>query len=684
MNCTVRKIVAPGKRLSFMGGLGLILIVGLAAAACSPGIPTVTPTLGLAPATQAVPVTGNNLSVVVNDQASDGSSVVVARVVSKGPGWIAIHNQQNGALGPAIGHAAVKDGENANVVVPLDKSQATPVMYAMLHVDTGQVGVYEFPGPDVPAMLNGQMLAPPFKITLGQAPATQLPSITVQDQDVSSGKVTIAEVDSNGPGWVAIHIQGPDGQPGTDIGYTSVNPGVNKNVVVTIDRARVTPVMYAMLHTDASQVGVYEFPGPDVPQEANGAMVAPSFRTSAAVAAQATVPSGEYGAGATPGAGYGPAATPSAMTGAAETPGVPAETPMEGGMVMATPSGGATPLVTVSDQRVSNGTVRVQDVMSNGPGWIVIYSMKNGQPDQPIGYTAVRDGDNPNVVVTVDASKVSATLYAQLHVDAGKVGVFEFPGPDAPLMIGVQMISGVFKATTGLANAGNRTPTPSVEPSIAVADQQIHDGKVIIPKVVSVGEAWLVIHPQTPDGQMGDYIGYTLVPDGVSTNVVVPVNTRRTTRVLYAMLHVNVARGIQPIFPGPDIPVMVGGQMVAPTFNVVGDLTGDVPINVASSPTVGDHLVDFQGVSLYISLNDQPGKSSCTGDCLQNWRPLVAFGRLVPGQGVQTNKLGIIVRPDGARQVTYGGQPLYYFAHDSQPGNTNGQGIDGTWFVVQP
>lgn len=44
--------------------------------------------------------------------------------------------------------------------------------------------------------------------------------------------------------------------------------------------------------------------------------------------------------------------------------------------------------------------------------------------------------------------------------------------------------------------------------------------------------------------------------------------------------------------------------------------------------------------------------------------------------------------PDGAHgggtQVTLSGKPLYRFSGDVDPGDVNGQGVDGTWFAVRP
>jgi predicted lipoprotein with Yx(FWY)xxD motif len=46
--------------------------------------------------------------------------------------------------------------------------------------------------------------------------------------------------------------------------------------------------------------------------------------------------------------------------------------------------------------------------------------------------------------------------------------------------------------------------------------------------------------------------------------------------------------------------------------------------------------------------------------------------------------LGTSPRTDGAEQVTYNGWPLYYFANDAAPGDTNGQGVNDVWYVIAP
>lgn len=99
---------------------------------------------------------------------------------------------------------------------------------------------------------------------------------------------------------------------------------------------------------------------------------------------------------------------------------------------------------------------------------------------------------------------------------------------------------------------------------------------------------------------------------------------------------------------------------------------------------LGTILTDAEGRTLYIFTNDEPGVSNCTGGCASAWPPLTTQGEPQAGQGVDAGALGTIERPDGTTQVTYKDQPLYRYGADINPGDANGQGVGGVWFVITP
>jgi predicted lipoprotein with Yx(FWY)xxD motif len=107
---------------------------------------------------------------------------------------------------------------------------------------------------------------------------------------------------------------------------------------------------------------------------------------------------------------------------------------------------------------------------------------------------------------------------------------------------------------------------------------------------------------------------------------------------------------------------------------------------VGPQPTsLGTVLVDGEGRTLYEFAGDSPNKSACTGACAQNWR-FVAAPSPVPAYmpGVM-GALGSTARPEGGQQLTIAGHPVYTFAGDVAPGQTNGQGkvVDGrVWSAV--
>jgi predicted lipoprotein with Yx(FWY)xxD motif len=131
-----------------------------------------------------------------------------------------------------------------------------------------------------------------------------------------------------------------------------------------------------------------------------------------------------------------------------------------------------------------------------------------------------------------------------------------------------------------------------------------------------------------------------------------------------------------------------GSPSTTPVANTgtAGGGTGAV-LSTRSSTTLGTVVVDAQGKTVYLFAIDSPGHSACTGACLQYW-PLVAAPATLPTSlpGI-TGTLGVLDRPDGAKQLTLGGWPLYTYAGDSAPGSTAGEGLNlsgGLWWAVSP
>ena len=111
--------------------------------------------------------------------------------------------------------------------------------------------------------------------------------------------------------------------------------------------------------------------------------------------------------------------------------------------------------------------------------------------------------------------------------------------------------------------------------------------------------------------------------------------------------------------------------------------SGETEIEAEDS-SLGTILTDSEGNTLYVFLSDAGGESTCYDECADNWPALLAEGEVEARDGVDASLVGTTERTDGALQVTYDGQPLYYFAGDAAPGDTNGQGVGEVWYVVSP
>lgn len=112
--------------------------------------------------------------------------------------------------------------------------------------------------------------------------------------------------------------------------------------------------------------------------------------------------------------------------------------------------------------------------------------------------------------------------------------------------------------------------------------------------------------------------------------------------------------------------------------------TAAVDLMTASSDK-GEIVVDGKGMSVYYFTKDvkDSGKSNCTGDCLVAWPPVLTTNDTPTVEGV-TGKVGTIDTPDGKKQVTIEGMPVYLWEKDKAPGDITGQGVGNVWYLVAP
>lgn len=109
-----------------------------------------------------------------------------------------------------------------------------------------------------------------------------------------------------------------------------------------------------------------------------------------------------------------------------------------------------------------------------------------------------------------------------------------------------------------------------------------------------------------------------------------------------------------------------------------------VGLKTASS-SAGTIVVDANGMSVYFFTKDvkDSGTSACKGACLTMWPPVTSTAATPTAEGV-SGTLGTIATPDGAKQVTLNGLPLYYYAQDKKPGDILGQGVSDVWYLADP
>jgi predicted lipoprotein with Yx(FWY)xxD motif len=103
-----------------------------------------------------------------------------------------------------------------------------------------------------------------------------------------------------------------------------------------------------------------------------------------------------------------------------------------------------------------------------------------------------------------------------------------------------------------------------------------------------------------------------------------------------------------------------------------------------SGSQFGEIIFDSDNQAIYLFDAETSSKPECYGECAEAWPPVLTEGEPVATGAAEQKLLGTTKRDDGSTQVTYAGQPLYYYAHEG-PGQVlchNVSEFGGLWLVL--
>ena len=479
-------------------------------------------------------------AVEVSDQVSLNGTVRIDSIYSEVPGFIVIHQDDgSGSFGAVIGHRQINAGWSFRVDVPIDASMATTTLYAMLHVDTGEAGVYEFgtvEGADGPVVVDGAPVSPGFNVDV----------ISAWAQIVDSS-VTIANITAQVDGFIVIHADN-DGAFGDVIGSAPVSAGQNSDVVVEVDAASVTDILWPMLHVDTGEIGVYEF---GTVEGADGPVV---VGNSVAVTTISTV----------------------------------SQMQIDNQIIM---HGDGMDMMDMAP------TLVARTILAEVDGFLVVHAEADGGPGPVAGFAPVSAGINTNVMVELDPDVITPRLWPMLHVDTGEAGVYEFgtvEGADGPVTVNGNVL------TFGINAA----------PSLTMVDQPIIEAMmgngphIYIENALIDGAGWIAVHSSV-DGSPGPVIATAPIIYGSNNRVLIELDPADAGTQVFPMLHYDTNElGVYEFgtVDGADGPVSVAGSVIVGPINItegMGEMEdmGDMSDESMTDETMTDEAMTDESMT---------------------------------------------------------------------------------------
>ncbi len=392
-------------------------------------------------------------TITVEDQAlTEDGQLTIGRIVSQQPGWAVIYDDDSGEAGEILGFIQVPEGESENIVVSIEPLEATPTLYAMFHLDEGQSGTFEFPGPDRPARSGNDIVVDSFIVDI----QIYFPDVSVNDQEVADdGLVTVRQAMAAEPSWLVLHAD-ERGEPGRMLAYAPLKIGINENVTLSIDWRTAPPILHAVLYVDEGQAGQFEESDINRPIMLDGEPVAAAF--------EVILP----------------------------------------------------PDIYVLDQPVVGGDIVIERVISYESNWLVIYNQNEEETlGNIIGWSLLETGINAQVIVTVTEAAVTPILYAMLHEDLEDIGEFEFPRTDPVVIYEDGIHPYTFRTDTGNYLITRDQPLSSsnvITVPLAVVDE---DAWVVV-RADEEGELGEILGRRWIQSGLNREIAVTLDPDLVT------------------------------------------------------------------------------------------------------------------------------------------------------------------------
>lgn len=402
-----------------------------------------------------------------------GGVLSVDQVSAGGPAWLVV----SAADGTELGRAQVAAGEHQNVPVRVAVPVSGPDLQVRLFADEGQAGVLEDSDPAQGEPVNVTTFCLIVRDEMQRA------------RDVSELRLAwaVTPVDA----WVVISLDSYDETVPQRYGAIAVPAGVTEDMAIPIENAAQMTghSMVATLHVDAGEAGVLEWPGPDAPfmepvsvddmrasrisrepvsigeafiraadglldetqrtlsvpavyAAAGGALVLRTGGPDSQIIASAALQDGsnrDVSLQLSDGIPV-PATAFLQVFEALPEPGAALDPPdfMSDTVEVMLRDGIMTGVGLVqADQTKAEidalGGITVGRVVSSAPGWLEVFSSAGDLPT--IAVVPVPEGVSRNLVVPLKPEDYAQgdILILRLHVDAGEMGVYEFPGPDETL-----------------------------------------------------------------------------------------------------------------------------------------------------------------------------------------------------------------------------------------------------------